>query len=84
MGDRDHRHDAIIALSQNEYRDAGDAYTLAGYGRLSGLSDRGRELFDPEDAPWAGYALESFFLLRSAIVSVMVRHALAIASDKEF
>jgi hypothetical protein len=62
MGDRNHRHDAIIALSQNKYRDAGDAYTLAGYGRLSGLSDRGRELFDPEDAPWAGYALESFFL----------------------
>jgi hypothetical protein len=60
--DLNHRDRAIRALSEERYADAGDAYTLAAYGGLSGLEGRRREAFDPDDAGWVGYPLASLFL----------------------
>lgn len=57
-----HRDRAIRALSRAEYTAAGDDYTLAAYGGLSGLEGRRREAFDPDAHGWVGYPLAALFL----------------------
>jgi hypothetical protein len=60
--DLNHRDSAIRALSRAEYTAAGDDYTLAAYGGLSGLEGRRREAFDPDARGWVGYPLAALFL----------------------
>ena len=61
-GDLTHRDRAIRYLSDGSYADAGDAYTLAAYGGLSGLEGRRREAFDPDARGWVGYPLAALLL----------------------
>ncbi|ERG98452.1 MAG: hypothetical protein J07HQX50_02492 [Haloquadratum sp. J07HQX50] len=60
--DTPNRDHAIEALASRDYLEAGNYYMRSAYARLSGESERGRDLFTSEGGNWSGYALESMLL----------------------
>ena len=60
--DLEHRDRAIRALADGRTADAGDEYTLAAYGELSGYEGRRSAAFDPDGRGRIGYPLAALFL----------------------
>jgi hypothetical protein len=67
MGDDppNHRDEAILALAAERFDRAGDLYSLAAYGGLTGVEGKRRAAFDPDSAGWAGFPLAH--LLRAGV-----------------
>lgn len=59
--DDDYRTAAVEALSEREYRNAGDAYARAGWDQLAEPRD-GRSPFDADEKGWVGGALQQHVL----------------------